>query len=56
MNPDEALIVSVKARQRAKEALEASGEKPSSFQEYQALVQQFEKDLIQEMQDEQNQS
>lgn len=54
MTPEQAIEVSIKARKRAKEMLEESGEQPASFKEYLGLIEQCQNDLIQEMQDEQD--
>lgn len=56
MTPEKAIEISIKARKRAKEMLSESGDQPTCFAEYKALVEQCQNDLIQEMQDEQNNS
>lgn len=56
MTPEEAIKISILARKRAKEMIEESGEKPTSYAEYLGLVVQCQNDLIQEASNEQDES
>ena len=54
MTPEKVIEVSIKARLRAKEMLKESGDQPQSFTEYQMLVEQCQDDIIEEMENEQD--
>ena len=56
VTPEEAIKISILARKRAKEMIEESGEKPTSYAEYLGLVVQCQNDLIQEASNEQDES